>query len=104
MLVLLDNALLVLQAKPQAASEETATPVRARLVQLVPAQCELEVTERFEQRGDGLTRLHSWLLRAGGLELQLGGTEAVQGGVEGGPDPTEALGRAVALKLGWRLP
>jgi hypothetical protein len=104
MAVALESALIVLQARPPAAPADASTPVRARLLQLDPALCELEVTERVEQSGEGQTRVHTWQLRAGGLELQFVGSEAIHGGVEAGPDANEALSRAIASKLGWVLP
>jgi hypothetical protein len=108
MLVLLDTAMLVFQTRPLAALNETAVPVRARLLQLSPAVTELEVTERFEERSDGgatlPTRVHVWQLRAGSVDVRIDGTEVVHAGIESGPDANEALGRTVAEKLGWELP
>jgi len=104
MAVLLESALIVLQANPLAADSHASTPVRARLLQLDPAVCGLEVTERFEDRGDVPLRVHVWQLRAGGLELQFVGRETMHAGVEATPDATEALSRSIAAKLGWVLP
>jgi hypothetical protein len=109
MAVLLDAALLVFQARPMAALDDASVPVRARLLQLVPGRVELDVTERFEDRPDTAgaiksTRVHLWQLHTEGLDLRIDGTEVVVSGVEAGPDANEALGRAVAGKLGWPLP
>ena len=49
-------------------------------------------------------RVHAWQLRVGGVDLRIDGRETVHAGREGGPDPNEKLGRAVAGKLGWTLP
>jgi hypothetical protein len=102
MTVLLESAVLVLQARPLAMPDDA--PVRARLLQLDPALCELEVSELVERREEGQMRVHTWQLRAGGLELQFVGCEAIHGGLEAGPDAGERLGRAIASKLGWVLP
>jgi hypothetical protein len=102
MVVLLESALIVIQARPGAT--DVATPVRARLVQLDPARLDIEVTEHFEERETGLTRTHTWTLRTSSLELQLAGREALHGSVEAGPDPTEAMCRTIAARLGWTLP
>ena len=104
MVVLLESAMIVLQARPVAAATDVATAVRARLVQIDPARLELEVTEHFEERGGGLTLVHTWTLRTSSLELQLAGSEALNAGVESGPDATEALCRTIATRLGWTLP
>ncbi len=109
MAVLLDTGLLVFQARPMAALDETAVPVRCRLLHLLPGQVDLEVTERFEDRADPTgavkpTRVHLWQLHREGLDLRIDGTEVVVAGVEAGPDPNEQLGRAIAGKLGWKLP
>ena len=109
MAVLLDTALLVFQARPLAALDDTSVPVRARLLQLSAGGAELEVTERFEDRPDPTgavkpTRVHLWQIRASGIDLRIDGTEVVHAGVEAGPDANEALGRAIAAKLGWALP
>ena len=109
MAVLLDGALLVFQARPLAALDDASVPVRARLLQLSVGNAELEVTERFEDRPDLTgtvkpTRVHLWQLHAGGVDLRIDGTEVVHAGVEAGPDANEALGRAIAAKLGWVLP
>jgi hypothetical protein len=103
MAVLLDAALLVIQARPLAALDEASTPVRARLVQLLPGSVGLEVTERFADRPEP-TREHLWQLHTEGLDLRIDGTEVVHAGREAGPDANEALGRAIAGKLGWPLP
>ena len=99
MIVLLDDSMLVFQARPLAAMGDGAMPVRARLVRL-DESTELEVTERFEDH----LRVHAWQIRASGVDVRIDGTEAVQAGVESGPDPNELLGRAIAKKLGWTLP
>ena len=101
MLILLDDAVLVFQARPRAALGETSMPVRSRLVRLDPST-ELEVTERFDEQAG--VRVHAWQVRAGGLDLRIDGTQAVQAGIEAGPDYNEQLGRAIAGKLGWTLP
>lgn len=103
MTVLLDTGLLVFQARPMAALDETSVPVRCRLLHLSPAAVSLEVTERFEDRPEP-TRVHLWQLHAEGLDLRIDGMEVVHAGVEAGPDPNERLGRAIAAKLGWTLP
>jgi len=103
MAVLLDAGLLVFQARPLAALDETSTPVRARLLQLFPGAVRLEVTERFEDRPEP-TRVHLWQLHTDGLDLRIDGTEVVHAGIDAGPDANEALGRAIAHKLGWPLP
>ncbi len=109
MAVLLDDALLVFQARPLAALDDASMPVRARLLQLAVGHAELEVTERFEDRPDLTgaiqpTRVHLWQLHASGIDLRIDGTEVVHAGVEAGVDANEALGRAIAAKLGWELP
>ena len=109
MVLLLDAALLVFQARPLAALHETSVPVRARLLQLTPSSVDLEVTERFEDRADlqgaiRPTRVHLWQIHTAALDLRIDGTEVVVTGVEAGPDANEALGRAIAHKLGWQLP
>jgi hypothetical protein len=104
MVVLLESAMIVLQARPVAAATDVATAVRARLVQIDPARLDLEVTEHFEERGVGLTLVHTWTLRSSSLELQLTGSEALDAGIEAGPDATEALCRTIATRLGWTLP
>ena len=109
MAVLLDGGLLVFQARPMAALVETSVPVRCRLLPLVPAKIDLEVTERFEERPDHTgaikpTRVHLWQIHTDPLDLRIDGREVVTGGVESGPDANEQLGRAIALKLGWHLP
>ena len=109
MAVLLDTGLLVFQARPMAALNETGVPVRCRLLHLMPGSLDLEVTERFEDRPDLTgtvkpTRVHLWQLHTEGLDLRIDGTEVVHAGVETGPDPNEQLGRAIAAKLGWTLP
>jgi hypothetical protein len=96
--------MIVLQARPVAAATDVAIPVRARLVQIDPARLDLEVTEHFEERGVGLTLVHTWTLRSSSLELQLTGSEALDAGIEAGPDATEALCRTIATRLGWTLP
>ena len=103
MTVLLDTGLLVFQARPMAALVETSVPVRCRLLPLVPAKVDLEVTERFEDRPEP-TRVHLWQLHTDALDLRIDGMEVVHAGVEAGPDPNEQLGRAFAAKLGWELP
>ena len=103
MAILLDTGLLVFQARPMAALDETSVPVRCRLLHLSPATVSLEVTERFEDRPEP-TRVHLWQLHTEGLDLRIDGTEVVHAGVESGPDPNELLGRAIAGKLGWPLP
>jgi hypothetical protein len=105
MLLLLDDALLVFQARPLAALGDASMPVRARLVRL-DASAELEVTERVDERLDGSppVHVHAWQLRAGGVDLRIDGAEVVVAGVESGPDFNEQLGRAIAGKLGWVLP
>jgi hypothetical protein len=103
MAVLLDAGLLVFQSRPLAALDDTSTPVRARLIHLLPATVDLEVTERFEDRPEP-TRVHLWHLHTESLDLRIDGTEVVHAGVEAGPDANEALGRAIAGKLGWLLP
>ena len=106
MVVLLDDALLVFEARPPAAlTENQAPPVRARLVRL-DAGTELEVTERFDERpGTPPVRAHSWRVRASGADLRIDGAEIMLPGAEEvGPDPNEQLGRAIAGKLGWSLP
>jgi hypothetical protein len=103
MAVLLDTGLLVFQARPMAALDETSVPVRCRLLHLSPATVSLEVTERFEDRPEP-TRVHLWQLHTEGLDLRIDGMEVVHAGVEAGPDPNEQLGRAIAEKLGWQLP
>jgi hypothetical protein len=109
MAVLLDAGLLVFQARPVAALDDTSVPVRARLIQLAPGTVDLEVTERFEDRPDPTgaikpTRVHLWHVHTDGLDLRIDGTQVVHTGVEAGPDANEALGRAIAGKLGWPLP
>ena len=109
MAVLLDTGLLVFQARPMAALQETSVPVRARLLHLTPAQMDLEVTERFEDLADldgaiKPTRVHVWQVHTDALDLRIDGREVVHGGVEAGPDANEHLGRAIAAKLGWQLP
>ena len=109
MAVLLDTGLLVFQARPMAALNETGVPVRCRLLHLVPGSLELEVTERFEERPDHTgaikpTRVHLWQLHTNGLDLRIDGSEVVHADVETGPDLNEQLGRAIAEKLGWQLP
>jgi hypothetical protein len=109
MAVLLDGGLLVFQARPMAALVETSVPVRCRLLPLVPAKIDLEVTERFEDLPDlddaiKPTRVHLWQIHTDPLDLRIDGREVVTGGVESGPDANEQLGRAIALKLGWQLP
>jgi len=104
MVILLDESMLVFQARPMAAMGDTSMPVRARLVRLDSAT-ELEVTERFQERaGAPPVRIHAWQVRASGTDLRIDGGEVVQAGVEGGPDFNEQLGRAIAGKLGWKLP
>jgi len=109
MAVLLDGGLLVFQARPMAALTETAVPVRCRLLPLAHGKVDLEVTERFEDLPDldsavKPTRVHVWQLHTEAVDLRIDGREVVHGGVESGPDANEQLGRAIALKLGWRLP
>ena len=109
MAVLLDNALLVFQARPMAAMQESSVPVRCRLLPLAPGQLDLEVTERFEDRPDFSgaikpTRVHLWQLHTEALDLRIDGLEVVHTGGEAGPDANERLGRAIADKLGWQLP
>jgi hypothetical protein len=105
MAVLLDGALLVFQSKPHAAASDAATPVRARLLHLDPASCEMEVTERFDERAGGQSvRVHAWQLRTPTMELVFEGRQTIQGGLEGGADSNEAIGRAIATRLGWVLP
>ncbi len=83
-----------------AALHDASVPVRAKLLQLDPAATELEVTERFDEA----TRVHLWQLHCGGMDVRIDGRELIHAGVEAGPDPNEALGRAIAAKLGWELP
>jgi hypothetical protein len=109
MAVLLDAGLLVFQARPMAALVETSVPVRCRLLPLLPAKLDLEVTERFEDLADldgavKPTRVHVWQLHTEAVDLRIDGREVVTGGVESGPDGNEQLGRAIARKLGWELP
>ena len=109
MAVLLDGALLVFQARPMAAMQESSVPVRCRLLSLMPGQLDLEVTERFEDRPDFTgaikpTRVHLWQLHTEALDLRIDGLEVVHAGGEAGPDANERLGRAIAGKLGWQLP
>ena len=109
MAVLLDSALLVFQARPMAAMQESSVPVRCRLLSLMPGQLDLEVTERFEDRPDFTgaikpTRVHLWQLHTEALDLRIDGLEVVHAGGEAGPDANERLGRAIAGKLGWQLP
>ena len=109
MAVLLDGGLLVFQARPMAALVETSVPVRCRLLPLVPAKIDLEVTERFEDLPDldgsvKATRVHLWQIHTDALDLRIDGREVVHGGVETGPDGNELLGRSIAAKLGWQLP
>lgn len=104
MLVRLDTALLVLQSRPLAAAGDSATPVKARLLQLDPALCELEVTERMELREEGQTLVHGWQLRASGLELTIVGCEGPRPGGGAGHDANETLARRIASTLGWVLP
>jgi hypothetical protein len=99
MIVLLDDSMLVFQARPLAAVADNAMPVRGRLVRL-DENTELEVTERL----DDTVRVHAWQIRASGIDVRVDGREIVQAGVEAGPDPNERLGRAIAAKLGWQLP
>jgi hypothetical protein len=92
-----------------AALVETSVPVRCRLLPLLPAKLDLEVTERFEDLADldgavKPTRVHVWQLHTEAVDLRIDGHEVVTGGVESGPDGNEQLGRAIALKLGWELP
>jgi hypothetical protein len=102
MVVMLEDALLVFQARPLAAAADQVMPVRVRLVRL-DETTELEVTERYEERAGGSTlRLHVWQLRAGGLDLRVEGGQVVEAGAA--PDLNEQLGRAVAAQLGWTLP
>jgi len=103
MAVLLDASVLIIQARPLAALDDTSTPVRARLVHLLPGSVQIEVTERFEDRPEPI-RVHLWQLHTEGLDLRIDGTEVVHAGIEAGPDANEALGRAIAGKLGWPLP
>ena len=110
MVVHVDPALIVLDAAPWG-GESGPLGVRARLVRLDPDNADLEVIERFEERSaDGtprITQVRLWQLRAGGIVLQLEGSEVVQGASRaelGRPDANEALGRLIAAKLGWRLP
>ncbi len=100
MVVLLESALIVLQVRAVEAADDVATPVRARLVQIDRDSVDLEVTEH-QQEG---ALVHTWTLRTKALELELNGREAVHGGVEAGPDSTEAMCRAIATRLGWTLP
>ena len=102
MVILLDDALLVFASRPLAALGDTSMPVRARLARLDPVSTELEVTERFEEGQP--VRVHAWQVRAGGLDLRIDGREVVRTGMDGGPDPNEKLGRAIAGRLGWVLP
>jgi hypothetical protein len=109
MAVLLDTGLLVFQARPMAALVETSVPVRCRLLPLLPAKLDLEVTERFEDLADvdgavKTTRVHVWQLHTDAIDLRIDGREVVHGAVESAPDGNEQLGRAIALKLGWQLP
>ena len=109
MAVLLDAGLLVFQSRPLAALNDASVPVRARLLHLTPDTVDLEVTERFEDRPDLTgaikpTRVHLWQLHSEAFDLRIDGTEVVQAGVEAGVDTNEALGRAIAGKLGWELP
>ncbi len=109
MVVMLDAGLLVFQARPMAALNETSVPVRCRLLQLSPGSIDLEVTERIEDRPDHggtikQTLVHLWQIHTDGLDLRLDGTEVVHAGIETGPDANEQLGRAIAAQLGWPLP
>ena len=99
MLVLLGDTMLVFAARPLAALQEGSVPVRAKLLRL-DASADLEVTERW----DDTTRVHLWSLRSGGMDIRIDGAEIVDQDVEAGHDPNEALGRAIAVKLGWPLP
>jgi len=104
MVILLEDSMLVFEARPLAAMGDSSMPVRARLVRL-DSSTELEVTERFRERtGAPPLRLHAWQLRASGTDLRIDGGEVVQPGVERGLDFNEQLGRAIAAKLGWKLP
>jgi hypothetical protein len=104
MLVRLDKALLVLQATAPASGGDSAMPVKARLLQLDPALCELEVTERVEQREEGHTLVHGWQLRTSGLDLTIVGCEGPRPDGGAGHDLNETLARRVASTLGWVLP
>ena len=48
--------------------------------------------------------MHLWQLHTEALDVRIDGTEVVVSGMESGPDANEALGRAIAGKLGWQLP
>jgi hypothetical protein len=100
MLVLLDDALLVFASRPRAALHESSVPVRAKLLRLDAAHADLEVTERW----DDARRVHLWQLSSGGMDIRIDGAEMVHAGIEAGHDPNEALGRAIAARLGWTLP
>jgi hypothetical protein len=109
MAVLLDAGLLVFQARPMAALNETSVPVRCRLLPLLPTRLDLEVTERFEDLPDldgavKPTRVHVWQIHTEAVDLRIDGREVVTGGVEAGPDGNERLGRTIAARLGWELP
>jgi hypothetical protein len=109
MAVLLDAGLLVFHARPLAALIDTSVPVRCRLLPLLPAKLDLEVTERFEDLPDldgavKPTRVHAWQIHTEAVDLRIDGREVVTGGVESGPDANERLGRTIAAKLGWELP
>src|SRR5215207_7742996 len=89
MVVLLDAAAIVFQARPLAGLGEATVPVRARLLQLSPGTVDLEVTERFEDRAEPQgavrpTRVHLWALHSEGLDLRIDGTEVVSSGMEAG--------------------
>jgi hypothetical protein len=92
MAVLLDAGLLVFQARPMAALDETSVPVRCRLLHLIPGRVDLEVTERFEDRPEP-TRVHLWQLHKDGFDLRIDGTEVVHAGIEAGPSRASSGGR-----------
>jgi hypothetical protein len=110
MLALAGPALMVVDAQPAGSAYDGPPAVRARLLALDPASADLEVAERFEQRAEGgivLTRVRRWRLRIRDVDLQLEGSEVVQGappGELGRPDANEVLARVIATRLGWRLP
>jgi hypothetical protein len=110
MVALVGPGLMVLDAQPSGSAYDGPPAVRARLLALDPASADLEVAERFEQRAAGglvLTRVRRWRLRIRDLDLQIEGSEVVQGAPPdelGRPDANEVLARVIATRLGWQLP
>jgi hypothetical protein len=107
MAVLIEGALLLVQAQVADAGDPTPPPVRARLVRLDAAATDIEVLERFEGHAGRMLRMRRWRLRSAGIELQFEGGEVVQGGTldeQGRPDANETLSRVIAARLGWQLP